>query len=91
MNDVRRANLRFDRERKKIVYRTLKADIEVQWITAKRLVDANLIKTPYIAYGNQAEMDVAYSTPVLVVEVGPPDDRSGQWLFSTPGKIVDSS
>lgn len=75
--DIPREGFRFDRENKKVIYRTLKADIEVLWVTEKRYVDANLIKTPYIAYGNQAEMGTAYSTPVLVVEVGPANDRSG--------------
>ena len=84
LSDIRGAKYRYDEATKKEQRLTLKADIQVHWITRKRYIDANLIKTPYIAYGNQASMAVAYSTPVLVVEVGPAGNRSGQRYLWRP-------
>ena len=56
-------------------YESMKADIELEWLTEKCTVDARSFATPYIAYGNEADLATVYGSPVLVVEVGPPTDR----------------
>ncbi|KAL1733982.1 hypothetical protein EV714DRAFT_203423 [Schizophyllum commune] len=67
--------------------RRVKPTEEVKWITEVPK-DYNVVKSTYMAYGNEAQIEYAYGRPIIIARVGSFAERNGTAGMTTTGPIT---